>query len=182
MDDRKTLTDKAFALALAAHEGQKRHEGTPYITHPVAVAFILARHDFSEEVIAAALCHDVLEDTNITEDEMRLELGGVVVDTIKALSYDYSVPYKEQRERYIESVRQAGEGAMAVSVADKIHNVQSLLALYAQEGPGIWKKFNATREQKLWFEEAMLAMLKSSWQHPLVEEYEALVEKLKALD
>lgn len=177
-----TLVDRAMRLAFAAHEGQKRHEGTPYITHPVSVALMLAQHGFGEEVVAAALVHDVLEDTGITEDEMLQELGDAVAVIVQALSYDHSVPYKEQRERYIESVRQAGESAMAVSVADKIHNAQSLIDLHTQGGSAIWSKFNATKEQKLWFEEAMLAMLRESWQHPLVGEYEALVIKLRALD
>jgi (p)ppGpp synthase/HD superfamily hydrolase len=177
-----TLTDRALTLAFAAHEGQKRHEGTPYITHPVAVALMLARHGFGEEVIAAALCHDVLEDTSVTEDEMRQELGDIVTDIVKAVSYDRSFSWKEQRERYIESVRQAGESAMAVSLADKIHNARSLLALHAAGGQAIWDKFNTTKEQKIWFEEAMLSMLKEAWQHPLVGEYEALVAKMRSLD
>jgi (p)ppGpp synthase/HD superfamily hydrolase len=177
-----TLTDKALRLAFAAHEGQKRHEGVPYITHPVAVALMLAQNGFGEEVVAAALCHDVLEDTAVAEDAMRQELGDTVTGIVKAVSYDRSLPWKGQRERYIESVREAGESAMAVSLADKIHNAQSLLALHAAEGPAMWGKFSATKEQKLWFEEAMLAMLKEAWQHPLVGEYEGLVAKLKALD
>ena len=177
-----SLIDRALQLAFSAHEGQKRHEGTPYIAHPVAVALMLARRGFGEEVIAAALCHDVLEDTSVTESEMRQELGDAATDIVRAVSYDRSLPWKGQRERYIESVREAGESAMAVSVADKIHNAQSLIALHASGGPAVWSKFNATKEQKVWFEEAMLAMLKEAWQHPLVEEYEALVEKLRTLD
>jgi (p)ppGpp synthase/HD superfamily hydrolase len=177
-----SLTDKALQLAFAAHEGQKRHEGIPYVTHPVAVALMLAQRGFGEEVVAAALCHDVLEDTGVTEGEMRQELGDAVADVVSAVSYDRSLPWKEQRERYIESVREAGESAMAVSVADKIHNARSLIALHASSGPAMWSRFNATREQKVWFEEAMLVMLKEAWQHPLVGEYEALVAQLRALD
>lgn len=175
------IVDKALQLAFAAHEGQKRHEGTPYITHPVAVALMLALKGFDDKVVAAALVHDVLEDTSVTEYEMRLELGDVVTEIVKAVSYDRSLPWREQRERYIESVRRSGEDAMAVSVADKIHNAQSLLALYLAEGPSIWAKFHTTREQKMWFEETMLAMLKESWQNPMVGEYEALIGKLNAL-
>lgn len=176
------LLDRALQLAFAAHEGQKRHEGTPYITHPVAVALMLAQRGFGDEVIAAALVHDAFEDSGLSEETMRKELGDTVTDTVKALSYDHSVPYREQRERYIESVRKASDAAKVISVADKIHNAQSLLALHAAGGPGIWSKFNATKEQKIWFEEAMLAMLKESWQNPMVGEYGILVAKLKALD
>ncbi len=176
------LTDKALRLAIGAHEGQKRHEGTPYITHPVAVALMLARNGFREEVVAAALVHDVLEDTKVTEGEMRQELGDTITDIVLAVSYDHSLSWREQRERYIESVRQAGEPAKAVSVADKIHNAQSLLQLHEAGGPAIWDKFHTTKEQKLWFEESMLAMLKECWEHPLVGEYEVLVAKLRTLE
>lgn len=175
------LTDKALRLAFGAHEGQKRHEGTPYITHTVAVALILARHGFNEEVIAAAICHDVLEDTSVTEQEMRQTLGDTVTDIVKTVSYDHSLSWREQREHYIESVRTGGENAIAVSIADKIHNAQSLIGLHAEGGPAIWSKFHANREQKLWFEEAMLEMAKQSWPHPLVGEYEALVSTLRML-
>ncbi len=143
---------------------------------------MLAQKGFGEEVVAAALVHDVLEDTAVTESEMRQDLGDVVTDIVKAVSYDHSLSWKEQRERYIESVHQAGEGAMAVSLVDKIHNAQSLLNLHAAGGPAIWSKFHTTKEQKIWFEEAMLAMLKEAWKHPLVGEYEALVAKLRELD
>ncbi len=177
-----TLIDKALRMAFAAHEGQKRHEGTPYITHPVAVALIVARHGFGEEAVAAALVHDVLEDTKVTQEDMRRELGGAVTDIVAAVSYDHSVPWRQQRKKYVEAVRAAGEDAKAVSVADKIHNAQSLIALHEAGGPAIWGKFHTSREEKLWFEEAMLTMLKESWDNPLVGEYEALVAQLLALE
>lgn len=176
-----TLTDKALRMAFAAHEGQMRHEGIPYITHPVAVALIVARHGFPEEAVAAALVHDVLEDTKVTESEMHQELGDAVTDIVKTVSYDHSLPWRQQRERYIEAVRAAGDNAKAVSLADKIHNAQSLINLHEAGGPAIWSKFHTTREEKLWFEEEMLKMLKISWNHPLIGEYEALVAKLLTL-
>ena len=77
------LIERAVALAVRAHEGKMR-KGTlmPYIVHPVAVAFILARHGFSDTVIAAALVHDTVEDTSVTDAELRHELGDEVADLV----------------------------------------------------------------------------------------------------
>ena len=83
--------------------------------------------------------------------------------------------------KYIETVRNGPDDAKAVAVADKIHNAESLLIAYAEQGPSIWKNFNRGKEKKIWFEEEVLKMLKATWQHPLVQEYEKLVEEMKKL-
>lgn len=176
------LLEKAFRMALQGHASQKRKgEETPYITHPVGVAFILARHRFSEEVIAAGLTHDLVEDTTYTEENLREELGDVVTDIVMSVTNSATLPWREKKEAYIERVREGSEDAKAVSVADKIHNAESLIARHDEIGARLWSDFNASREDKLWFEEATLLMLKETWKHPLVDEYEVLVEKMRVL-
>ena len=78
-------------------------------------------------------------------------------------------------------MRAGSEGARAVAVSDKIHNLESLLLAYEEHGPALWKRFNRGRDKKLWFEKAMLQMLKESWRHPLIDEYERLIEKMTKL-
>ena len=178
-----TLIEKADQLAERAHGGQTRKEsGVPYITHPRAVAQMLKDHGFSDAVVAAALVHDVVEDTSLTLDDVRRELGDEVADLVQVVTYDDSLSWEDKREKYIEAVRQAPEGAKAISVADKIHNARSFMAGYEAQGKDMWKNFNRSRDKKVWFEEAMLTMLRETWQHPLVEEYAALVEKMKGLE
>lgn len=177
-----SLVEKAITLALRAHTGQTRKESSrPYIVHPIAVALILARQSFSDTVIAAAIVHDVIEDTQVTEAELRTELGDAVVDLVMAVTYDDSLPRDDRKKSYIESVRSASEEVKALSAADKIANAQSLLASYAVQGQGIWKYFNTGRDKKLEFENAMLKMLRETWRHPLVDEYATLVKKMNAL-
>jgi (p)ppGpp synthase/HD superfamily hydrolase len=176
------LVDKARAIATGAHEGQRRKDGPPYIIHPEAVAEILAGRAFPDTVVAAAWVHDVLEDTPYPANKLREELGQEVLDIVEAVSEDKSLPWEERKQGYIEKVRQGPEGAKAVATADKIHNLTSVLAVYAERGKETWKFFNRSREQKVWFEEAMLAMLKEAWRHPLVGEYEQLVERLRVLE
>ena len=178
-----TLVEKADRLAERAHEGQTRKESNaPYITHPRAVARILEEHGFDDTAVAAALVHDVVEDTPLCLDDVRRELGDEVARLVEAVTYDDSLSWEGKREKYIEAVRQGPEGAKAISVADKIHNARSFIAGYGVQGRDMWKNFNKGRDKKLWFEEAMLKMLRETWQHPLVGEYAALIEEMKCLE
>ena len=180
MNDR--IIEKAMTMALRAHEGQVRKEApVPYIVHPVEVALILARHGFSDTVIAAGLVHDTVEDTPVTIEEIRRELGDAVADIVAPVTHDESLSWEQKKLAYIEAVREASDDVRAVSVADKIANARSLIAAAVAQGESVWTYFNRGREKKLWFEDAMCAMLHESWQHPLVEEYAVLVKRLHAI-
>jgi len=176
------LIEKATQIAVKAHHGQTRKtDATPYIVHPVAVALLLARHGFDDAVIAAAFVHDVVEDTEITLDEIQNELGKEVASLIAPLTHDSSLSWEDKKLGYIEMVRIANERVKAIATADKISNAQSLLEAYEINGSEIWKYFNARRDKKIWFERSMLSMLQETWKHPLVDEYASLVRKVEIL-
>ena len=167
---------------MVAHWNQNRKgDGLPYILHPLMVALKLIKHDFPDKVIAAAMTHDVLEDTEYSEEKLRKELGDDVLVIVKAVTNDQSLPWEEKKKKYVESVRRGSEAAKAVAVADKIHNLESLLLAYEEQGPAVWKRFNRGKEQKIWFENEVLKMLKETWWHPLIEEYEKLIQEGKKL-
>lgn len=177
-----TLIEQATRIAVVAHKDQvRKSDGSPYVVHPIMCAMMLAKYDFPEEVVAAALVHDVLEDTPVTEEKLRCELGDVVVDIVCAVSEDKSLAWRARKQTYVDTVQNASESAKAVSLADKIHNMHSLLDAYEQLGPSLWSKFNRGKEDKLWFEESMLAMFRETWNHPLIEEYAELVQKMRTL-
>jgi len=184
------IVEKAARIAVTAHKEQvRKSDGSPYIVHPFMCAMLLSKHAFPDEVVAAALVHDVLEDTTVSNDELRAALGDTVADIVEAVSEDSRVDWRtiengweKRKEAYIETVRNASEGAKAVSVADKIHNLQSLLRAHEEQGPAVWKKFNRGKEAKLWFEKGVLTMLQETWQHPLVDEYAVLVARMEQLD
>ncbi|MEK7109470.1 MAG: HD domain-containing protein [Patescibacteria group bacterium] len=177
-----TLIEKADALAAHAHEGQMRKDApTPYITHPRAVAATLKKYGFNDTVIAAALVHDVLEDTACTPAELEAQLGPEVLRIVQMLSYDPSLEWEEQRKKYIEAVRAAPPEVKAISTADKVHNLETLLDSYARTGPQLWNMFTRKKERKLWFEREMLKMLQETWRHPLVDEYARLLALAEAL-
>lgn len=177
------LIEKAARIAVIAHKEQKRKtDDLPYIVHPCMVALKLAKYNFSDTTVAAALVHDVLEDTNVSADELGEALGSEIVEIVSTLSEDKSLPWEERKKKYVEAVRRGSDEVKAISAADKIHNLESVLAAYEEQGEEVWKKFNRGKEKKLWFENEMLRMFKETWTHPLVDEYEALVEKMKRLE
>lgn len=179
----QNIIDTALRIAIEAHKNQTRKgDDLPYIIHPVMVALKLAKHNFPDKVVAAALTHDVLEDTDYPEEKLKKELGDEVLEIIEAVTNDQSLPWEEKKKKYIETVRNGSESAKAVAVADKIHNLESLLIAHKEQGPVVWKKFNRGKEEKVWFENEVLKMLKNTWQHPLIAEYECLLEKEKELE
>ncbi len=176
------LIEKATLLALRAHDGQMRKDAPiPYIVHPIHVGVILARHGFPDVVVAAGIVHDAVEDTPVTIDGVVQELGQEVADIVAPVTHDDTLSWEDKKRAYIESVRQSSEAVKAVSIADKIANAESLIQAHAREGEVVWRHFNAGREKKLWFENAMLEMIRSEWEHPLVDEYAKYVEKMNAL-
>lgn len=177
-----SLIERAARIAAIAHKDQVRKEGgIPYIVHPFMAARLLTVHGFSDAIIAAGLVHDVLEDTSVTEEVLRKELGSEVADIVSAVTNDDSLSWEQKKLAYIENVRNSSEGVKAVATADKVHNAESLLAAYALHGEALWGNFNTGRDKKVWFEEEMLKMLKETWQHALVDEYEVLVKKIQKL-
>ncbi|PIY79674.1 MAG: hypothetical protein COY81_01390 [Candidatus Pacebacteria bacterium CG_4_10_14_0_8_um_filter_43_12] len=177
------LISKASALAHRWHQGATRKaDGSPYIEHLKAVADLLVTNGFSDETIAAGFCHDLLEDTECPESEIRQECGKVVLNIVKTVTNDDSLPWKEKKLKYIASVRAGSDDAKAVCVVDKIHNQLSLQKAYREQGSAIWQHFNQGKKDKLWFEQSVLKMLQETWDHPLLEKYAELVERMEKLE
>jgi (p)ppGpp synthase/HD superfamily hydrolase len=177
------LLEKAHRLMLKAHGQQVRKtDGSPYVIHPMMVAKKLARLNFPDEVIAAAMIHDILEDTDITEQQLRQELGDEVVDIILPLSEDKKLEWEDRKKEYIHDVKNGSASTKAVSIADKIHNLESIIETHKTMGSDIWTKFNRNKEQKMWFEREMLKAFQESWDHPMIAEYEKLLRQVENLN
>jgi guanosine-3',5'-bis(diphosphate) 3'-pyrophosphohydrolase len=177
------LIQKATEIMIIAHGDQTRKtDGSPYNNHPQAVADILKENSFSDTVIAAGLCHDVLEDTDYSPEKLKEELGQEVFELVSALSENESLEWEERKEKYVEQIKNSSEGAKAISICDKIHNLSSLIDGHAKMGPEVWNKFNRGKEKKMWFENKMLEMFQVNWSHPLIAKYETLLNQAKQLD
>ncbi len=179
----EALIGRAQALATHWHaDAIRKVGGEPYIIHPAAVAQMLKDQNFPPEYIAAAWCHDLLEDTGCKPADIERECGPEVLAIVQAVSHDKTIKdWRARKQHYIDQVRQASEGAKAVCCADKIHNAQSLISSYQKLGPEIWQKFNTDRSNKLWFDREVLHMLQETWQHPMVEVFAELVDEIENL-
>ena len=176
------IIQTAKAIATAAHANQVRKtDGSPYIKHPEAVATLLVEYGFSNEVVAAGWVHDVLEDTNVTEAELRDQLGDTAVDIFTTVSEDKMLPWEMRKEQYSDAVAAAPEGAKAVSIADKIHNAESLIAYHGMVGKSAWRVFSRGKKEKLWFEELVYAKAAKTWRHPLLDRYRRCIDTMQQL-
>jgi GTP diphosphokinase / guanosine-3',5'-bis(diphosphate) 3'-diphosphatase len=122
----------AYLTAAMAHEGQKRFTGEPYITHPVAVACILADIQMDKQSIMAALLHDVIEDTKIDKKTLAAEFGEQVAELVDGVSKLTQIEFKSRAEAQAENFRKMVL-AMArdirviiVKLADRLHNMRTL--------------------------------------------------------
>ncbi len=126
---------RAFNFAREAHEGQFRMSGEPYYIHPYEVAMILADLGMDDVTISSALLHDVLEDTEVTHEEMEKEFGKEVVDLVEGVTKLGKIPYSSKEEQQIENLRKMFL-AMAndirvilIKLADRLHNMRTMKSL-----------------------------------------------------
>jgi guanosine-3',5'-bis(diphosphate) 3'-pyrophosphohydrolase len=161
--ERSPQVREALETARRAHAGQTRNGsgGMAYIHHPVAVAELLASHGFGDDVLAAALLHDVVEDSKITVAELRERFDPTVADLVDALSDDESIAdYRERKDEHRRRVAAAGGDALAIYGADKLTNVGTLRSAYAEQGEAVAEEFKAPLDLKLEIWQADLELLR----------------------
>ena len=154
--------EAALRLSAVAHQDQTRKSsGVPYVEHPFAVALILDRAGFDEEVVIAGLLHDVVEDTDVTLDQIRDQFEDRVADLVAACSEEkldplgQKRPWADRKRDHLAVVAKAPVDARAVVLADKLHN---LLSLFADQidGRSPWDAFHADRVSVLAYYHAMI--------------------------
>lgn len=158
------LIRAALATATEAHAGQVRNGagGIPYIEHPKAVAELLAEHGWTEEVLAAALLHDVIEDSETSLAELRSQFGDSVAALVGALSDDESIAsWRERKTEHRGRVASGGIEPLAIYGADKLTNVKALRGAYRDQGEGVAEELKVPLEWKLEAWDADLEMLRA---------------------
>ncbi|MEQ1801020.1 MAG: bifunctional (p)ppGpp synthetase/guanosine-3',5'-bis(diphosphate) 3'-pyrophosphohydrolase [Gammaproteobacteria bacterium] len=122
----------AYAFSADAHEGQKRRSGDPYITHPVAVATILADLRLDYQSLAAALMHDVIEDTPTAKHEITAKFGAEIASLVDGVSKLDKLNFSSRTELQVESFRKMMLAmvqdirVILIKLADRLHNMQTL--------------------------------------------------------
>jgi guanosine-3',5'-bis(diphosphate) 3'-pyrophosphohydrolase len=120
---------RAAAFAAEKHRNQRRkdEEASPYINHPIQLAYILVQADIEDPIVlAAALLHDTLEDTNATRDEIEIVFGYEVANIVAECSDDKSLSKLERKQAQIDHAATISHKAKLVKLADKIANVSDI--------------------------------------------------------
>jgi len=127
--------ERAYEYAYVAHDGVKRASGEPYITHPVAVAEILASMKLDHEALAAALLHDVIEDTDTTHQQLADAFNISVADLVEGVTKLDKVNFKNRELAQAENIRKMliamskDFRVMLIKLADRVHNMRTLGSL-----------------------------------------------------
>lgn len=157
-----TDLEQAARCAAIWHRNQSRRASdVPYVQHVTGVALILARLGFETDTLIAALLHDAVEDTEATLDQISDQFGPQVAEIVAALSErkldenGHKRPWIDRKTEHLAMLRCASIEARGVALADKLHNLTSILVDLA-EGRAVWASFHADREQVLWYHEAMI--------------------------
>ena len=126
------IIKKAFDLAFSAHDGQFRASGRPYITHPTVVADILVDLGLDVPAICAALLHDTVEDTDVTDEKIRTEFGDEIADLVKGVTKLDKLQFNSAEEEQAENIRKMFFAmakdirVLIIKLADRLHNMRSL--------------------------------------------------------
>ena len=129
------MIDRAYQLASAAHATQFRRSGEPYICHPISVAQLLVELGMDSESVAAALMHDVAEDTPVTIDEIRQKFGSEVALLVDGVTKLTQIKFSNVEDRKAENLRKMLMAmskdirVIVIKLADRLHNMRTLAAL-----------------------------------------------------
>ena len=122
----------AFELADRSHAGQKRKDGTPYVSHCIAAAIITAEMGLDEDAIIAALLHDCIEDTSLTHEDIAHNFGTAVADIVEGVTKLTRVQYTSVEEQQVENLRKMllamakDIRVILIKMADRLHNMRTM--------------------------------------------------------
>ncbi|MDK8819365.1 HD domain-containing protein [Corynebacterium amycolatum] len=174
---------RGIATASRAHDGHYRKgSGVPYISHPMAVMLIAASVTNDEDVLLAALFHDILEDVpeNYSRAEMEDEFGPRVVEIVEGVTKDSSLPsWQERADAYLEQLSRGSAESIIVAAADKFHNLSQTLEDLDREGHSLWRRFRSTPSQQLWWYTNVRNVIAERLPDmPLLDDLDILIERL----
>jgi (p)ppGpp synthase/HD superfamily hydrolase len=175
---RSPLTRDALAFADRHHAGQTRDlDGLPFVTHPVEVACLLHEAGYEDEVVAAGVLHDVLEDTDAQQSDLEDRFGRRVAELVEAVTDDPTIEdHAERKAALRRQVAEAGECAAVVFAADKVSKARELRVRTSRG------RFEGVDSGKFEHYEASLAMLADLIPgHDLVHQLRLELEAVQAL-
>lgn len=146
-----SLFDKAARFAIDAHSGtERRGKGFPYIIHPMEAASIVATITGDPEMLAAAVLHDVVEDTDVTIEQIRDAFGDRVAQLVQheTAPSDKSLSWQQKKQKQLDQLMAADRDSKIVAIGDKLSNMRGVANDYSLIGEKLWSRFHAPGGKK----------------------------------
>ncbi len=152
------LIKEALYFSGQSHDGQYRKGGhVPYLVHPVLVAALASEYTKDEEIIAAALLHDVMEDCSVKENTLKEKFGDGVAALVREVSYleedkiNNEVSWRERKGSYLKKIETISEKALFIVAADKMTNMKAYFEALKVNPEKVNTLFKASAEDYRWY-------------------------------
>lgn len=149
------------------HDGQYR-KGTkvPYVVHPVLVAFTVSSYTLDDDIVAAALLHDLLEDCAVTVEDLEKKFGKKIAHLVEEVSFlDSEIPnlsWKEKKSLYVRKIESNSKESLIIIAADKINNMKAYFEALKVDPSKVKSLFRATSEEYYWYYKAVGEILEKT--------------------
>ena len=177
-----TLFDEAVKFATEAHHGtERRGKGYPYIIHPMEAASIVATMTNDPEMLAAAILHDTVEDTDVTLEQIRERFGEKVATLVQheTAPMGEGLTWRERKTVQIEQLAEAPYDGKVVALGDKLSNMRGIAMDYRCKGDATWKLFHAPngKPDVEWYYRSLAKALTELSDTQAYQEYMKLLEE-----
>ena len=179
------LVNEAVAFAVKAHDGMRRKKsGLPYILHPLEAAVIVGTMTDDQNVIAAAVLHDVVEDAGVSIEEIAEKFGARVCELVVSETEDKraelppSDTWRIRKEESLAVLRKTEDvGVLMVWLGDKLANMRSIYRDWKVEGDAMWQRFNQKSvTEQAWYYRSIIALTERLSDTSAWIEYKTLTE------
>ena len=181
------MIEKAITFAAAAHAGVNRKgKNRPYILHPIEAMTVVGSLTDDEDVLAAAVLHDTVEDTPVTIADIEREFGSRVAELVNAESEDKrpgqsaADTWKVRKQETIDHLKTSSRDAKLICLGDKLANLRELARDYAALGECLWERFNQKdKAMHGWYYRSIFDILVSEFGDvPALAEYRELLKQV----
>lgn len=180
------MVDKAIRFATEAHRGtERRGKGFPYILHPLEAMTIVATLTNAPDLLAAAVLHDTIEDTEVTCADIRREFGEHVAQLVVLETDERTTPqgktltWQERKQRDMDSLRTASREVKIVALGDKLSNMRAIARDYRMKGDQLWNIFHVKdKATHAWRYKGLRDALSELSGTSAFEEFDRLVEEV----
>ena len=178
-----SLFDKAVQFAVEAHGGtERRGKGYPYIIHSMEAAAIVATMTHDQEMLAAAILHDTVEDTDVTIEQIRERFGDRVAMLVQneTAPMDENMTWREKKTAQLKQLTDAPYDSKIVALGDKFSNLSGIVLDYRQIGDEVWKRFHAPngKPDVEWYYRSLAEALSELSDTQAYKEYLKLLEEV----